>query len=104
LKLDPAKSRLISKFVDSYLRLDVKEEQTFQAEIDRMGMAQKEKIMQTMTSWEEKGMEKGMEKGLERATQSIALNMLKDNFSLEQIARLTGLTIDQLQQLQANHL
>jgi predicted transposase/invertase (TIGR01784 family) len=63
-----------------------------------MGMTQKEEIMQTMTSWEEKGMEKGMEK--ER--QSIALNMLKDNFSLEQISRLTGLTITQLQQLQAD--
>ena len=95
LKLDPAKSRLISKFVDHYLRLDVKEEQTFQAEIDTMGMTQKEEIMQTMTSWEEKGMEK------ER--QSIALNMLKDHFSLEQISRLTGLTITQLQQLQADH-
>ena len=95
LKLDPAKSRLISKFVDHYLRLDVKEEQTFQAEINTMGMTQKEKIMQTMTSWEEKGMEK------ER--QSIALNMLKDHFSLEQISRLTGLTITQLQQLQADH-
>jgi predicted transposase/invertase (TIGR01784 family) len=99
LKLDPAKSRLISKFVDSYLRLDVKEEEMFQSEIDRMGMTQKEEIMQTMTSWEEKG----MEKGLERATQSIALNMLKDNFSLEQISRLTGLTIAQLQHLQANN-
>ena len=64
------KSRLISKFVDHYLRLDVKEEQTFQAEIDTMGMTQKEEIMQTMTSWEEKGMEKGMEK----EWQSIALN------------------------------
>ena len=63
-----------------------------------MGITQKEEIMQTMTSWEEKGMEKGMEK--ER--QSIALNMLKDNFSLEQISRLTGLTITQLQQLQAD--
>lgn len=99
LKLDPAKSRLISKFVDSYLRLDVKEEKLFQSEIDKMGMTQKEEIMQTMTSWEEKG----MEKGLEQATQSIALNMLKDNFSLEQISRLTGLTIAQLQQLQADN-
>ena len=89
------KSRLISKFVDHYLRLDVKEEQTFQAEIDTMGMTQKEEIMQTMTSWEEKGMEKEQ--------QSIALNMLKDHFSLEQISRLTGLTITQLQQLQADH-
>jgi predicted transposase YdaD len=93
LRLDPAKTRLISKFVDAYLRLDVKEEQMFQTEIDTMGLAQKEKIMQVTTSWEEKG--------LERATQTIALNMLKDNLPLEQIARLTGLTIEQLQVLQA---
>jgi hypothetical protein len=58
LKLDSAKTRLISKFVDSYLRLDVKEEQTFQAEVDTMGIEQKEAIMQTMTSWEEIGIEK----------------------------------------------
>ena len=99
LKLDPAKSRLISKFVDSYLRLDVKEEQTFQAEIDKMGMTQKEEIMQTMTSWEEKA----LEKGLERATQSIALNMLRKKLDLETIAEVTGLTIAQLQQLQADN-
>jgi hypothetical protein len=60
LRLDPAKTRLISKFVDAYLRLDVKEEQMFQAEIDTMGLAQKEAIMETMTSWEEKGLEKGL--------------------------------------------
>jgi Domain of unknown function (DUF4351)/Putative transposase, YhgA-like len=58
LKLDPAKTRLISKFVDSYLRLDVKEEQTFQAEIDTMGIQEKEAIMQATTSWEEIGIEK----------------------------------------------
>jgi predicted transposase YdaD len=93
LKLDPAKSRLISKFVDSYLRLDLKEEQKFQTEIDTMGIAKKEAIMQTMTSWEEKGMEK------ERRT--IALNMIKGNLSLEQISQFTGLSITQLQKLQA---
>jgi predicted transposase YdaD len=97
LKLDPAKSRLISKFVDSYLRLDLKEEQKFRTEIDTMGIGKKEAIMQTMTSWEEKGMEKGIEK--ERRT--IALNMLKDDFSLEQVSRLTGLSLAQLQKLQA---
>ena len=32
--------------------------------------------------------------------QSIALNMLKCNFPLEMIARFTGLTVVQLQQLQ----
>ena len=71
LKLDPAKSRLISKFVDTYLRLNVQEESTFQSEIDKMGMTQKEKIMQTMTSWEEKGVEKGLERGLDRQRSTI---------------------------------
>ena len=93
LKLDPAKTKLISKFVDTYLRLNVKEEQAFQAEIDTMGLEQKEAIMQTTTSWEEKGIEK--------ATYTIALNMLKDNLPLEQISRLTGMTIEQIQALQA---
>ena len=36
----------------------------------------------------------------EEKAQEIALNMLKDNFTLEQISRLTGLTIEQIQQLQ----
>jgi Putative transposase, YhgA-like len=36
LRLDPAKTRLVSKFVDTYLRLDSREEQTFRAEIDKL--------------------------------------------------------------------
>jgi hypothetical protein len=38
LKLDPAKTRLISKFVDSYLRLDAKEEQKFQPAVDTVDL------------------------------------------------------------------
>jgi predicted transposase/invertase (TIGR01784 family) len=58
LKLDLAKTRLISKFIDTYLRLSTKEEKTFQTEIDKIGVEQKEAIMQVTTSWEEKGIEK----------------------------------------------
>jgi predicted transposase YdaD len=39
----------------------------------------------------------------EEERQTIALNMLKDNFPLEQISRLTGLTIAQLQKLQSEN-
>jgi hypothetical protein len=92
LKLDPAKMSLVSKFVDTYLQLDREEEKTFQAEVDRMDIAQKEEVMQVTTSWERKG------KAEERET--IALNMLKENFSLEQISRLTGMTIPEIQGLQ----
>jgi predicted transposase/invertase (TIGR01784 family) len=63
LRLDRAKTRLISKFVDTYLRLNAREEEAFQSEIDKLDVGQKEAIMQTLTSWEEKGIEKGIEKG-----------------------------------------
>jgi hypothetical protein len=55
----PTKTQLISQFVDTYLRLNAIEEQVFQTKLDTMGLAKKEAIMQTLTSWEERGMEKG---------------------------------------------
>jgi predicted transposase/invertase (TIGR01784 family) len=103
LKLDPARSRLISKFVDTYLQLDGKEKQTFQAEIAKLDINQKEEIMETMTSWEREGLEKGRIEGKVEERRSIALNLLRQGVSIETIAQATGLTIDQLQQLQAEH-
>ena len=88
LKLDPAKTQLIAKFVDSYLRFDDVEEQQFQMELDKLEVGQKEEVMEIMTSWEEK------------AAKTIALNLLRENLSLEMISRTTGLTIAQLQDLQ----
>ena len=66
LKLDPAKTQLISKFVDTYLRLNVKEEKIFQTEVDTMDLEQKEKVMQVMTSWEEKAQRSLIVKQLNR--------------------------------------
>jgi hypothetical protein len=97
LRLDPGKMRMISKFVDTYLRLNQQEEQTFQTELDKMDIVQKEEIMEVTTSWEEKGIEKGIEKG----RQAVALKMLGENLDLETIARFTGVAIEQLQSLQS---
>jgi predicted transposase YdaD len=102
LKLDPAKIELIAQFVDTYLRLNAKEEKRFQAEIDTMNVAQREEIMQVTTSWEEKGIKKGIKKGVAKERQKIALKMLGKNLPLETIAEVTGLTIDQLHALQAS--
>ncbi|MGI0495584.1 hypothetical protein ACN4EG_27725 [Alkalinema pantanalense CENA528] len=101
LKLNPAKSQLISQFVDSYLRLNAQEEKRFQAEIDKLEVREKEAIMETMTSWEEKGLEKGLKQGIEEATQTIALNLLRQKVEIETIAIATGLTVEQIQALQA---
>ena len=41
---------------------------------------------------------KGEKKGEEKATRNIALNMLKNNMNMEDIAKVTGLTLEQVQQ------
>ena len=47
------------------------------------------------------GRTEGRQEAQEEERQTIALNMLKDNLPLEQISRLTRLTTEQVQQLQA---
>jgi predicted transposase/invertase (TIGR01784 family) len=66
LRLDPARTELISGFVDSYLRLNAQEEQVFQAEIGRLEGREQEVVMQIVTSWMEQGIEQGIEQGLQR--------------------------------------
>jgi predicted transposase/invertase (TIGR01784 family) len=94
LKLDPAKTRLISKFVDTYLRLNVQEERTFQAELDKIGVAQKEAIMQVTTSWEETGIEKG-----QRSLITLLLEQKVGQLPEAIRDRLATLTLDQLSAL-----
>lgn len=66
-----------------------KEDTKVSFSIDKMELVEKEKIMETLTSWERK------------AAKTIALNLLRENLPLEMIARTTGLTVGQLQDLQA---
>jgi Domain of unknown function (DUF4351)/Putative transposase, YhgA-like len=98
LKLDPARTRLISKFVDSYLRLDVKEEQKFQAEVDTMGLEQKEAIMQATTSWEEVGIAKGIESG-QRSLISLQLEQKLGELPERLSDRVSDLSPEQLKTL-----
>lgn len=62
LKLDPARMRLISGFVDMYLRLTAEENIFFERELDLVPKKAKEKIMQIVTSWMEEGMQQGMQR------------------------------------------
>ena len=56
--------------------------------------------MPYITSIKQMGIEKGIEKGREEERRSLALKMLQENIPLDMIARITDLTIAQLQQLQ----
>ena len=58
LQLDPARTQLISGFVDTYLRLNPTEEQVFQRELDTMGLKEEEQVMEIVTSWMEQEAQK----------------------------------------------
>lgn len=59
LKLDRARTKLISGFIDTYLNLSVEEEKLFEREIGRLAPQEKETVMEIVTSWMEKGLEEG---------------------------------------------
>jgi predicted transposase/invertase (TIGR01784 family) len=52
----------------------------------------------------EKGLQQGLRQGLQQGREEerriLALNFLQEGISLEVIARATGLSVDQIQQLQ----
>jgi len=94
LRLDPARTRLISGFVDTYLRLNQQEEQVFQAAVDKLEVTEREGIMQIVTSW--------AEQARQETQVEIAQRMLAEKLPLETIARVTGLSVKHIQQLQAS--
>ena len=94
LKLDPARTRLISGFVDTYLTLNATEEQTFQTELDRMGLNKEEKVMEIVTSW--------MRTGMRNEAEKLVLRQLNRRFGpieaeLEQ--QIQALSIDRVEDL-----
>jgi hypothetical protein len=84
------------RFIDWMLDLPEGLKQAFRAELEQY---EQERQMPYVTSIEQMAEARGEE----RQKQAIALNMLRDNLPLEQISRLTGLTIAQLQQLQTDN-
>ena len=94
--------QLISGFVDSYLRLDSKEETVFQSELSKMGLKEKKKIMQITTSWEEKGRLEGQLEGRLKEKLEIALRQLNRKLgslstkTTEHIKSLTSVQLDRL--------
>jgi hypothetical protein len=58
LQLDPARTFFISGFIETYLRLNQREERVFQKEIATIQpVAEQERIMQLTNSWVEQGIE-----------------------------------------------
>ncbi len=97
LQLDPARTGLISGFVDTYLQLNPTEEQLFQAEIDKMQLVEQEQIMEIVTSWMERGMERGAERETALVMRLLTRRLSGLSASLE--AQVRQLSIEQVENL-----
>ncbi|MDX2239387.1 MAG: hypothetical protein NW224_01775 [Leptolyngbyaceae cyanobacterium bins.302] len=87
------------RFLDWLMELPESLKQAFWTDLEQY---ERERQMPYVTSIEQIGIQKGREEGREEERRSLALKMLQENIPLETIARITELTIAQLQQLQAD--
>lgn len=67
LRLNPAQSKMISGFIDTYLKLEEQEKEVFQAELAKIDAEEKEVVMRVVTSW----MEEGIQQGIEQEVQAL---------------------------------
>jgi predicted transposase YdaD len=98
LRLDPARMKLISGFIDTYLRLNTEEEQLFQAEVSTIEPSEQEAVMEIVTSW----MEQGIEQGRQQGEVALILRQLKRRLGevpAELEERIRSLSIAQLEDL-----
>jgi len=95
LKLDPAKMKLISGFVDTYLNLDETEEQIFRDELGTIESENREQVMEIVTSWMRTGIEQGRKEGRQEGRKEGRQEGLQRESKL--ILRLLKRKIGQLQ-------
>lgn len=94
LRLDPAKTKLIGGFVESYLTLTAEELKRFERDLEKLVPQEKESAMEVLTYWEKKGRQEGKEELVVRQMQRRI-----GAFSSETQKRLDALTSDQLNDL-----
>jgi predicted transposase YdaD len=70
LRVDKARLRLLSGFIDTYLRLNAEETLRFRRAADTvLAKDEKAKIMEITTSWKEEGLQEGLLKGRQEGRQ-----------------------------------
>lgn len=76
LRLNKARMKMISGFVDTYLRLNAEEEEIFKAEVEKFEPVKKEVVMEIVTSWQLQGREEGREEGRQEGRQEGKLELI----------------------------
>jgi hypothetical protein len=102
LKLDPARSRLIGAFIETYLQLSAAEMRQYEREFEKLTPEEKEATMQLMSSWERKGREEGIAAGRQEGKEELVVRLIQrrlGSVSKAVMEQLTQLSSEQLNEL-----
>ncbi|MFE1745300.1 Rpn family recombination-promoting nuclease/putative transposase [Coleofasciculus sp. H7-2] len=102
LRVNSARMRMISGFVDTYLQLNAVEEEIFQAEIAKFEPAQQEVVMEIVTSWMQQGIERGLQQGRQEGELAVIMRQLNRRIGTvepELQERIRQLSLTQLEDL-----
>ena len=102
LKLNHAKTRLISGFIDSYLRLTGEEMKQYEREFEQLAPSVRDDTMEIMSDWERRGMEQGIIEGIIRGVEKVISKQIRRRFkdaNPEVFSLLGKLSSDELDEL-----
>lgn len=88
---NPAREKLITGFFETYLKLTGQEEQQLQQELTKLKPEEAKQIMEITTSWHERGRSEGK--------AETAKNLLMIGMDKKLIAKVTGLTEEEIEKL-----
>lgn len=77
LRLDPARTRLLSGFIDTYLQLNAHEAAQFQTALVHAQLQEQEVVMEIVTSWMREGIQQGLQQGKHEEALALVLRLLR---------------------------
>jgi predicted transposase YdaD len=99
LRLDLARSQIISAFMTSYLTLTAAETVVYNQEVAAMNPAERKAVMRWTNEWKEQGKAEGVQVGERRGEERLLLRQLRGRFGkdVDPLAEpLSKLSYDQL--------
>ncbi len=101
LKLDTTRLKVVSNFIDTYLQLSDEEEQVFKREVERMGLLEREQVMDLLSGGQQQ-QQQTLEAGAKQEALSLVIRLLNRrlgglNPDLE--AQVRNLPVNQIEDL-----
>lgn len=98
LKIDPARSKLIGGFIESYLKLTALELNEYEREFSQFAPIERKSTMALISSWEQRGIDRGLSQGKEQVLSRLIRKRFGE-IPPSATGKLEALTSDQLNDL-----